>query len=196
MIIGLTGGLATGKTTIATLLKQQGYIIIDADEVTHELYETSQHMTQIIQSICPSAVQGNTIIRHILAECVTRQPELLSILESQTHPFIINRIKSKIKNVLNQNETIILVAPLLFETGLHALCDVTICLYADIQTQHERAMKRSNMTTDKFTRLIKRQWGNDKRMIYADYVVSTDTSPEETYQAVLSYLQHIQQERR
>ncbi|MBQ9089609.1 MAG: dephospho-CoA kinase [Alphaproteobacteria bacterium] len=194
MIIGLTGGLASGKTTIACLLQKNGYLVIDADDITHELYDKNEKMIQIVKHICPLAINDNAINRKILATCVVQKPNLLSLLEEKTHPIIMDMLNQKIQIALKQSDTVILVAPLLFETGLDSVCDMTICLYADMKTQHERAMLRSHMTEDKFTLLINRQWNNQKRISHADYAISTDTSIETTYQSVISCFHQIQQE--
>ncbi len=194
MIIGLTGGLATGKTTIAQLLKADGYTIIDADLITHQLYESNTDVLAIITRLFPNAVVRNTVNRLILAKEVTKNPGQLPQLEVEMHPIIINEIKLQLFDSISDNLPVILMAPLLFETGLEHLCDYVVCLYADLSSQRERAMERLHMTEEKFNALIKRQWTNDARHSKSDLWVSSDMPVRKTYQIINDFIQKHQAE--
>ncbi len=192
MIIGLTGGLATGKTTISRLLEVEGYIIIDADIITHQLYKTNTQVRQIIRNLFPCAIENNAINRLILAQEIAKSPKELSQLETQIHPIIIHEIKHQLSLYINKTLPVILVAPLLFETGLNQLCDYVVCLYANFSTQQERAMARRHMSPEKFNMLIAHQWTNDTRQAKSDLWVSTNMPIQDTYQIIIDFIQKIQ----
>ncbi len=191
MIIGLTGGLATGKTTIATLLAKDGYVILDADSITHNLYESNNNVRNIILKLYPNAVTEKAVDRIILAREVTQNPTLLPQLEKEMHPLIIQEIEYQISLYNTHPKPVILTAPLLFETGLERICDYVICLYADLNSQRTRAMERQHMTHTKFDTLVARQWTNGMRRKKSDLWVSTDTSVQETYQTIIAFLETL-----
>ncbi len=189
MIIGLTGGIATGKSTITRRLQEDGYIVIDADEMTAQLYQTNLELIQAVGKIFPTTIIENKINRHLLAQEIANNPHLLSDLEAKTHPTIMEEIKRQVDLHSQESKPIILAAPILFESGLNTLCDRIICLYTSVKRQWERARQRPNMTHAKFEALLKRQWSNHRRMQRSDINISTFTSIEKTYAKVLNYIQ-------
>ncbi len=188
MIIGLTGGLATGKTTIAHLLEADGYTIIDADLITHQLYQSNTDVLKIITRLFPLAVRENAVDRLILAKEVTKRPDLLPQLEAQMHPVIIHEIERQLHEHDSAPLPVILMAPLLYETGLERLCDYVICLYANLNSQRERAMERLHMTDEKFNALIARQWTNEARQKKSDLWVSSDMPIQDTYNIIINFI--------
>lgn len=189
MIIGLTGGIATGKSTITCRLRKDGYTVIDADEMTAHLYQTNLELIQVVGKMFPSTLIENKIDRCLLAQEIIKRPDMLSDLEAQTHPIIIKEIKKQIDLHPHETKPIILAAPILFESGLNGLCDRIICLYTSITRRWERARQRPNMTRAKFETLLKRQWSNRQRMRKSDLNVSTFSSVEKTYMKILKYIQ-------
>ena len=145
VVIGLTGGIAVGKTTICNRLKNDGFQIIDADEIVHILYQSDSSVIREISKHYPSAYEKGQINRKKLAQLVVNNANILAHIESILH----SALKNYIQNILNQKTTqlIILSAPLLFETGFDCFCDKIICLYASKKTQRLRALQRSDMTS-------------------------------------------------
>lgn len=188
MIIGLTGGLATGKTTIARLLQAEGYMIIDADRITHELYAGDPKTVAAIATLFPEAVRQGCVHRPTLAQEIAACPSSLPALEALMHPLILAVIQNKIRQTDPADWPVVLVAPLLFETKMDCLCDRVVCLYAPLETQKQRAFARADMTSTKFEALIARQWTNVQRQYRADLYVSTTESIETTYQKIKNYL--------
>ena len=189
MIVGLTGGIATGKSTITHRLKQDGYTIIDADEITALLYQTNTAIIQTIGQIFPETVIENKINRQLLAQIITDAPHLLTDLEAVIHPVIQQEIKKQLDIHHHETKPVILSAPVLFETGLNHFCDKVICLYTSVRHQWLRAQNRPGMTRTKFDMLIKRQWCNRQRMRQSDINISTFSSIQKTYTKVLKSIQ-------
>lgn len=185
-VIGLTGGIAVGKTTICNRLKNDGFQIIDADEIVHLLYQSDINVIQEIAKYYPTAYENNQINRKKLAQIVVGNPNVLSHIESILHLAVENYIQ----NILNQqaSQLIILSAPLLFETGFNCFCNKVICLYASKKTQRIRALQRQNMTRKKFEILYRNQWNNQQRKKMCTLWVSTEISETETYQTIIQFL--------
>ena len=186
IVIGLTGGIAVGKTTISNRLKNDGFQIIDADEIVHLLYQTDMNVIQEIAKHYPTVYENNQINRKKLAQIVVGKPDILSHIESILH----TAVKNYIQNTLSQQTTqlVILSAPLLFETGLNCFCNKTICLYVSKRTQRIRALQRPNMTREKFEILYRNQWNNQQRKQMCTLWVSTEIPETETYQTIIQFL--------
>ena len=184
MIIGLTGGIAGGKSTITKLLRADGFYVIDADEVTAQLYQTNKTAVQIIQNLCADCVTNDCVDRARLAECLTHHPNLLPTLEAEIHPLILREIQKRIASLATEKRAIILSAPILFETKAHLMCDRVICLYASVRKRWARAKMRPGMTREKFELLRQRQLSDKQRIRRSDKAVSTHTSIQKTYQKV------------
>lgn len=184
MIIGLTGGIAGGKSTITKLLRADGFYVIDADEITAQLYQTNQTAVQIVQKLCADCVKNQCIDRAQLASFLTHHPNLLPSLEAEIHPLILHEIQNCISSVARQEKIIILSAPILFETKAHLMCDRVICLYASVRKRWARAKMRPGMTREKFELLRQRQLSDKQRIRRSDKAVSTHTSIQKTYQKV------------
>lgn len=186
-VIGLTGGIAVGKTTISNRLINDGFQIIDADEIVHNLYQSDKTVIQQISNHYPSAYENGQINRKKLAQLVVINPTALSQIESIIHDAVINYISTLLKQ-LSTAQLIILSAPLLFETGLDCFCDKIICLHASKKTQQHRAMNRPNMTPEKFKILYNNQWNNTQRKKLCTLWVSTETTEQETYKTIIQFL--------
>ena len=192
MIVGLTGGIATGKTTVTNQLLKDGFVVVDADDITHQLYRENKDLIEKIKTFFPEAVENGVINRQTLARYVIQNPALMTRLDFLTHGYIVRAIQDKMDELSQTNAIVILSAPLLFETGMYHLCEKVIGLYADLTTQYDRALMRSGMTSDKLELLISKQWANHQREVLSDLWVSTDTPFEETYQTVLAYLRKLE----
>lgn len=184
MIIGLTGGIAGGKSTITKLLRADGFYVIDADEITAQLYQINKTAVQIVQNLCADCVTNDCVDRARLADCLTHHPNLLPALEAEIHPLILHEIQKRIDSLATEKRPIILSAPILFETKAHLMCDRVICLYASVRKRWVRAKMRPGMTREKFELLRQRQLSDKQRIRQSDKAVSTHTSIQKTYQKV------------
>ena len=146
-IIGLTGGIASGKTTVAGYLSAKHHLlVIDADYISHQLFVRSQIQNQIIQTFNSFDIldQAGVIDRRKLSQLIFSDLKLKSQLESILHPLIISQIKTQIHNHKERGTAtkIILSAPLLIETELADFCDEIIVLDLRPELQFKRLLAR------------------------------------------------------
>ncbi len=190
-IIGLTGGIATGKTTITHLLEKH-FPIVDADKITQELYEQNPIVIHEVAAAFPEAMDGEVISKTKLIEAIMVDVTQLNTLEQITHPHIIEAILTAAQSKLDEKHPIVILsAPLLFETQLGSACHAIICLDASKDTQKIRAMKRPHMTPEKFDLIYNHQWPIEKKRKHATVTISTEQSIAATEAEVLGFLQRF-----
>lgn len=180
-IIGLTGGIASGKSTISAMLKELGAAVIDVDLVGRDVLcqggnaynKTIEHFGREI------LMQDGRVNRKKLGNIVFSDSEKLKLLNQITHPAIIQNVRDIIKEVQEQNKKVVVVdAAILIEMGLDKFVDCVWLVMVDTETQLRRVMERDKLSyTDALNR-IHAQMTNEERMKYADAVIDT-THPVE-----------------
>ncbi len=143
MIIGITGQSGCGKTTVSDLLKNNGYFIIDCDEIAHDLMENDKNMLREIENEFGSEyfLYGK-LERKKLGTLVFNNPEKLKMLNSITHRYILKKVNSLIEG---KNKAVI-DAPLLIESGLDKICDKCIFVSCPFEVRLNRIMKRDKIS--------------------------------------------------
>ncbi|MBO6046884.1 MAG: dephospho-CoA kinase [Erysipelotrichaceae bacterium] len=179
-VIGLTGGIATGKSTVSAYLKEKGYIVVDADELTHQSYE-DEAVKEAIKTYF-DCVEDGIIDRRKLGSIVFTNSEARKKLESIIHPYVL---KETIKAITSCSQSIIILdVPLLFEANFDRLCDVTIVVACDDDQQLIRLMQRNNLTREDAQRRIDAQMSLDEKRQLADYVIENNQSLEDLYKGI------------
>ncbi len=190
-IIGLTGGIASGKTTITQTLSKH-FPVVDADEITQELYTYNPLVIREIAAVFPNALEDEKINKVKLVEAIMEDPEQLNVLEKISHPYIFEAILNAAQAKLNEKNPIVIIsAPLLFETRLSGACHAIICLDAAPETQKARALKRPHMTPEKFNLIAEHQWPVEKKRKNATVTISTEQSVAATEAEILCFLQRF-----
>ena len=145
-IIGLTGGIASGKSTISRALRELGAIVIDADEVAHTIMEPGKPAWEDIIEHFGSGVlyADQTIDREKLGAIVFNNPERLQVLNQITHPRVGEQFKQIITTLRAEKSDAVLFieVPLLYETHMERICDEVWVVWVDEETQIQRLMKR------------------------------------------------------
>lgn len=173
IVIGLTGGIASGKSTIARMMARRGIVNIDADALVHALMKRPC-IASDIGKFFPAAIKNNIIDRAALGVIVGKDKAALSRLESILHPAVRNAELAALKQALRQKrKAVILDIPLLFETGAQSLCDLVITATAPLPMRRRRAFLRAQMSEEKWSRLIARQLDEAARNRLADIVIPT-----------------------
>jgi dephospho-CoA kinase len=147
-VIGLTGGIACGKSSVAAILRKLGISVIDADQIAHQVIAVgTQAYIEIVAEFGSHIVAADgRINRQALGKIVFNDQIARAKLESITHPVIINKIKELIRCYAAENHKLVIVeTPLLFETGLENLFDDIWVVSADPGLQLERLMKLRNL---------------------------------------------------
>lgn len=175
MLIGLTGGIASGKSLVAKELKRLGAHLIDADEIARKVVNPGlPAYLDIVKEFGEGILNPDkTINRKALGKLVFSNPEIRKRLEQITHPRILDEINKNIKAVKGKNPDAIIVvdAALLIEAGLYKKMDKVIVVYADNKTQIERMMKRDGFTMDEAKNRISAQMPLQEKRKYADFVI-------------------------
>ncbi|MFW6035863.1 MAG: dephospho-CoA kinase [Halothermotrichaceae bacterium] len=194
MIIGLTGGIASGKTTVSNLLKKLGAVIIDADKIAHQVLETKTAREKVISYFGSAIIDNNQINRKKLGKIVFNNSEEKKKLEEITHPMIIDIIKMKIKQYSKKNDIIVVDAPLLLETNLDKIVDSVWVVYVNKKTQLKRLMNRDNINLYKAKKRINSQMPLAKKRKLADIVIDNNGSKKELEQKVKKICREINNE--
>lgn len=179
MIIGLTGGISSGKSTVSSYLSELGAAVIDSDKIAHNVLKDPFAYNSIISKFGSSILDDNAMInRSYLGEIVFNNPDKRKELEKITHPLIISKIHKKIEEYLKKNRIIILDAPLLFEANLDKIVDQTWVVYVDKNTQIQRLMNRNNLNYKEAKIRIESQLSLEEKRLKADVVINNTGSIE------------------
>ena len=175
-IIGLTGGIGSGKSAAATILKRLGLKIIDLDQITHNLMKPSELGYIEIKKEFGEKYIGTkgAIDRKLLREEIFSSLDLKKRIESILHPIIFEEC-SKQLNKLKHEKYLVLVIPLLFETKNYiSLIDESLLIDCDLKTQIERVINRDGVSEQLASRIIKNQMSRDEKVLLADKVILND----------------------
>ena len=182
MVIGLTGGIASGKSTVSAKLKELGAAVIDADLLARDVVRKGEiAYNKIVQCFgADILLPGGDIDRKKLGDIVFSDKEKLELLNSITHPEIINRMKERIQELKAEGAKVIVVdAAILIEMGLHKYVDSVWVLSVDRETQLKRLVERDKYDYREAENRINSQFTNEVRKKYADVVIDNSKPIEE-----------------
>ncbi|MGE4351255.1 MAG: dephospho-CoA kinase [Bdellovibrionales bacterium] len=189
LILGLTGPIGAGKSTIAQMFAKRGFPIFSSDLYVHELLSKDPPTIAKIEKKIPQAVVGGTVDRALLAQHVFNNPSQRVWLEKIIHPAVFKAIRSFIATAKEKgNKGVILEIPLLFETGYESQCDLTLCVVANAIVQKARVMKRQGMSPSTYRRIKASQLSDCEKKKRADYVIqnsSTKRAAEKQVEALI-----------
>ena len=190
MIIGITGSIACGKSTVSNYLKSKGYIVIDADRIGHEALDDDYVKEKLILAFGNEILDDNKINRQKLGELVFGNSSNLNVLNSIIHPEIRKKILEKIdKN--NDKELIFIDVALLFEAKFDDLVDKIIVVYVDKNTQLTRLMKRNSISEKEALSRIVSQMSPIEKAKLGDYTVNNNLDVINTYEQVDKVLSEL-----
>ncbi len=183
ILVGLTGGIASGKSLVAKLLKDLGAYVIDADEIAHEVIQPGTPAYREILQQFGEGVLGKdrTIDRSRLGQMVFSDPTRRDVLEGIVHPRVFAVEEARRREIAQQDPQAVVIfdAPLLIETRAHELMDRVIVVYADRKTQLKRLKERDRLDPEEAKRRISAQLPLSDKKLYADYVIDGMASPQE-----------------
>ena len=188
MVIGLTGGIAMGKSEAAKMLRELGYPIFDSDAEVHKLYD-SPAGADLIGPFLPDAVTNGVVDRAILSAHVLKDAGLLKQLEGLVHGEIRKRRQAFLAQARGQGaKAAILDIPLLFETGAEQDVDKTITVSARPEIQRQRALARPGMTQDRLNLILARQMPDPEKRCRAAAILENNGTIAEMRAALLAIL--------
>lgn len=186
--VGLTGGLASGKSFVGQALEDLGCRLIKADELGHEVLRPGgEAYTGAVREFGPGILAADgTIDRRKLAAEVFERPERLAILNGLVHPPVIRREEELMAQFAQENPQGIAVveAAIFIETGNYKRFDKLIVAVCRPEQQVERAMHRDGVTREEALARLARQMPLDEKRKYADYIIDTSGTKEETLKQV------------
>jgi dephospho-CoA kinase len=170
--LGLTGSIATGKSTALNAFAELGIPTFSSDTAVHALYEGEA--VEPVGQVFPGVVHDRRIDRRALAARLVENPERLKELEAIVHPMVRARIRAFLSAAEAEGADLAVVdIPLLFETGFDYGLDGVAVTTVDTETQRERALARPGMTVDKLRTILARQMPQDEKVRRADFVIDS-----------------------
>jgi dephospho-CoA kinase len=179
LIIGLTGSIAMGKSTVAEMFAAEGVPVFDADAAVHELQGPGGALVAEIESAFPGTTGQNGVDRQALGAAVLGDREKVSLLESIVHPAVAKMRSNFLKRHADK-PMILFDIPLLFEKGDLANVQHIIVVSAPAEQQRERALARQGMSVEKFEHILKLQTPDVEKRAKADTIVDTGGTILET----------------
>jgi dephospho-CoA kinase len=178
LIIGITGGIGSGKTTVARIFEKMGIPIYIADEKARELTATHADIHKYIREKYGDELfnKKGELRRKKLGERVFSNKELLQELNDVIHPIVTEDFKQW---TLEQNSPYVLKeAAVLFESGTYSSCDYIILVVAPKETRIDRVMKRSRLSREEVIARMNHQWSDEDKMALSDFVIYNDDDHE------------------
>lgn len=187
-VVGVTGGFGTGKSTAAAFLRNEGFLVLDADRIAHE---TLQATNPVFKNICekfPDATIDGFLERRKLAEIVFKNPARLKRLEKLIHPYVHKRLLEEIKK--SKKKWIVIEVPLLFEAGFEKICDCVVTVFSGTREADERLLGQGWSRTE-IQRRRAEQWPIQRKMAKSDFVINNSGSKAKTRKQVRIFLKQL-----
>lgn len=181
LLVGLTGGLGAGKSTVARILADRGAILVDADELARRALEPgSRAYRQVCDLFGDEVVTASgELDRAAIAATVFSDPERRRALESIVHPEVFRMLAETVEARRGTDDIIVFDAPLIVETGFHDACDVVVVVTALEEERVARATRDRGMTADQARARIGAQIGDAEREAVADVVIRNDSDVDQ-----------------
>ena len=189
-VIGLTGGIATGKTTVSQKLQEEGFAVINADHLVKDIYALPETF-EFIRSEFPDVIINEQIQFPLLRQFVFANSENKVKIEN----FIYARLAQAFNaafNKFDQPQMIIYDVPLLFEKCLQPLFDMTVLVYAPREIQRTRLMKRDNVLEEMAETMLKSQMDIEEKKAKADFIIDNSKSESELAEEINRLLHKLQ----
>ena len=197
IIAGLTGGIASGKSTVSAFFKNAGAFIIDADKIAYELVKKDMPAWQeIIKYFGRQILLPNKEInREFLGNIIFNNPDKKHKLNSIVHPFVFKEMEKQKKNIKKNNPDAVIIQdiPLLFESKYHKNLSPVILVYAPEFLQLQRLMKRNNLSkSDAITRICSQMPIEEKKLL-ADIIIDNSRTIKDTEKQTIHIYNYLTQ---
>lgn len=200
MVIGLTGGIGTGKSTVSQILKDRGFSVIDLDVISHEVIEFSSVVEKIVQNFGREVLDedeaGNcTISREKLGKIIFADKEKRLALNSIMHPEILKVMNKKILECKSEKNKIIFVeVQLLFEVQWEKEFDYILLVAAKRDMQVRRVLERDKRSEEEALNIINSQMSLDEKREKSDFVIENDGNMDDLNKKVDKFLKSLEQQ--
>jgi len=190
LILGLTGFSGAGKSTVAAILKEHGYYVLDCDKLVHEdVYRDPAVIQAISFAFGKEVLKSGILDRAALRACTMGDPAATEKLNQTMMPYIVAHIEQVLRH--HKNEPIVLDAPLLFESGLDQRCDQVLSVIAPPEKALERIMIRDRLTREEAEKRRSSQHPAEYYSEKSDYTIINDEGISEVTKKTLELLRQI-----
>ena len=197
LLLGVTGGIASGKTTVANMLEKLGAPIIDFDLIARKVVEPgTPALREIVGYFGRQVLQEDGALnRKAVSDIVFRDFEKRKKLESFTHPRIHEEFERQVREIAGKNPDVVIqvVIPLLIELNLQYMFHKILVVYIPMEEQVKRLAKRDGITVEEAANILKSQLPIDEKVGYADFVIHNEKSPEDTREQVKELWEKLQE---
>ncbi len=190
-IIGVTGGIASGKSNVCNIIEQEGYPVIDCDKITAELSVQGGLLYNVIVKEFGEdfLLDNGDLDRKKLAKKIFNDSKSKELLDKITHPIIYEEVKKRLDKI--SDGLVFLEAPLLYESKFDNICDKIICVFLQKRLQVQRLMDREGIDEDYALAKIHSQMDLYMKKSLADFVIDSKGTFEETKLLVLNVINDI-----
>jgi dephospho-CoA kinase len=183
IILGLTGSIGMGKSTVAAMFADEGVPVFDADAEVHKLQGPGGRLVAAIEAAFPDTTGAQGVNRTALGEAVFGKPEAFERLEAIVHPAVAEA-RQRFLDANRDRPLVVLDVPLLFEAGGWRQVDRIAVVSAPAEVQRARVLARPGMTVARFESILARQTPDAEKRERADFVIPTGGSLAETREVV------------
>lgn len=192
LLLGLTGSIGMGKSTVAGMFRKLGIPVYDADAEIHKLYAKGGAGVEPIRRAFPDAVVDDHVDRQRLSKLVVGKEAEIQRLEKVIHPLLTEGRAAFFENAQKEGHTIVVLdIPLIFETGGEDKVHKIAVVSAPAEVQRARVLARPQMTEEKFDAIRARQVEDAEKRRRADFVIDTDCTEEETFEQVKALVESL-----
>jgi dephospho-CoA kinase len=188
LTIGLTGGIAAGKSEALAAFSRLGAATLSSDAVVHELLDSEPLLGRLVERWGPQVAPEGRVDRNRIGEVVFADPEQLTWLEQQIHPLVGERIGGWLLGLPAETEIAVIEVPLLFESGMEQAFDTTVAIVTADEVRRERAAARGHALVDEREA---RQLAQDEKAARAEHAVANDGSVEDLEQALSALIEKL-----
>lgn len=190
MIIGLTGGIASGKTTVSNFFKEKGFLVFDADKIAKDISEQKEVVEEIILHFGKEILDENLKIdRKKLKNIIFKDKKKLETLNKIIHPKVYSFYKDIKKN--KKLKKVVFDVPLLFESGIDKLCDRVLLVVANREIKIDRIMKRDNISQELAEKIIDSQMSDEEKIKKADIVIENNEDIEKLLRKIERFCEFL-----
>ena len=181
LLVGITGSIGMGKSTVAQMFKGYGYGVYNADDTVHYIYENDKEVIEKVERQFPGSTEKGAVNRLALRDILNKDPDKFRDLEQIVHPVTRKYQIIYIKKLIEEGKMgCVLDIPLLFETGGEKYVDVSVVVTASEATQQSRVVLERKVPLEIFNAIKDQQMPDRDKLKKADYIISTDNNIEDT----------------
>ncbi len=189
IVIGLTGSIGMGKSTVTQMFRDLGISVHEADACVHTLFEKDSEIIAKIAALLPKATENGKIDRKILGDYAFASKNNMQQLEAIVYPKLAQKQREFLSG--QTGDIVALDIPLLFEGGYEKICNYVIVVTCAPKLQEQRVLKRPNMTMHRLQQISSLQMSEQEKIARADFIIHTDGSQESVLAELKEVLNNI-----